>query len=230
MAEILSATLGTLVSPITFSVSHTHANTPSRQSTLFSFLHCLLLKFSLLSHCLYLFLSPTLFLSLYFCFFFISRSSSLHPSFLHKAFPPSVCGNTASLSLSPFFDESLLLATVDISENVVERFVSDFRAEFALDFTISKFVRSEYRAEFLSVDQPAQTARPTDPADVEALRAMVREGGWVSEFSTCTVAEKNFPSMRRVQKASFVDDKLAVSLCLTDGFRRRAMSQTVDDS
>lgn len=168
-----------------------------------------LLPLSSLYHCLTTFFCFTLFLSLHFCFFSLSVFASLYSPLLQKNKP-------ASLSRPPIFAYSLLPTEFSKRENAVEAPVSSCSAQSGLVFTVFNFVRTEYRADVLNIDQPTQTAGLSNPAHVEPPCAVVYEGRWVSEFSAFSVADKSPPVERRIYLPPPVDAKLAVPLYLTD--------------
>lgn len=79
-------------------------------------------------------------------------------------------------SLCSFFNESLLLTAMDKFEDVVKVSIPEFSAQSGRDFTIFDFVITEYRADVLSVNRPARTARLTDSAYIKTVRTAVGEG------------------------------------------------------
>lgn len=138
-----------------------------------------------------------------------------------------VCNEPPSPSPPLIFDESPMPAEVDKTEDVVEVPISDSPDESRRVPTVSDFVETDYKADFLHIDQPAQIARLTDPAHVQIIRAMVREGRCASKFSAFSVAGKNLLSKHRVEPPPLAEAKPAVLLFLIGGFHRRSMSQTV---
>lgn len=65
---------------------------------------------------------------------------------------------------------------VEKSEDLVVVSVINSSEKLERVLTIFDFMKTKYSADFRDFDQPANTARLTDPAHAEALRAMVREG------------------------------------------------------
>lgn len=97
-------------------------------------------------------------------------------------------------------------------------------------FTVSDFMKTEYRADVDNADHPAQAARLIDPVHVEKLRTMLCKSRGLSDLGVFSVAEKSPPADRGSVCPLVVDGSLTVPLYLIDGFQRRAMSKTVDDS
>lgn len=186
MAEIFSVTFHTLSTPVAVSVHHTHTETLSGQSDV------LLLATAVV--CFLVSLSLPLSLSLAHLFSFLGISYS----FPISVFSPlnsffRQIDEAMSLSLPLIFDESPLPTAGDNSKDLVKAFVWHSSAELGVFSTILDFVGTEYKAEVLNIDQPAQTARLIGPAQVEIVPSLLRVGRCVSKFSTFSVAEKNSP-------------------------------------
>lgn len=162
---------------------------------------------SSLYHCLYRFLSLFLAIS---ASISTTLSYSRHSLSLQMAFSLPFCNVPALLSPSPIFGESALPPEVEKREDVVENPISDSTAECERVFAINESVRTEYRADVPHIDQPAHTARLTDSSQVENIRAMVRNGTWVSTFTAFSVAEKNPLAERHLQPPTLVNGKLTV--------------------
>lgn len=68
----------------------------------------------------------------------------------------------------------MMLATSGKSEDTVEAPVSLSSDESGRIFTISDFLRTEYKADTLNNEHSAQNVLVNDPAHFEAPRAMIR--------------------------------------------------------
>lgn len=120
-------------------------------------------------------------------------------------------------------------ASADTATNVVEVPVSTTIIP-PPDLKISNFEKMKYRSEVLNADHFTQAASRTHSNHVEKVCTVVRVSSWVNGLGSFSVAKKNTPSDCFSVCVSAVNGKLEVPLYLFDGFHRRAMSRTINDS
>lgn len=144
--------------------------------------------------------------------------------------PPLTWRLERGLSPAPLHPQKVpSLAPIDTAIYVVKVSVSTISTNLLPVFKISDFERTEYRADVLNADHPAQAVRLTDLDRVEKLRNMFRESSRVSDFGSFSMAKKNALSDRLSVPRLAVYGKLAVPLFFVNGFHRRAMSTIVND-
>lgn len=113
--------------------------------------------------------------------------------------------------------------------SVVEVPVSDALAKQV--FNMGDYNREEYKCDIRDAEDPGEIARFINTRHVEKLRHLVRNGGWIENYSSFAVAEKSPPSCRVTTPPPVRDGKLQIPLYLIDGrHRREMMTGTEDDS
>lgn len=103
----------------------------------------------------------------------------------------------SSLATLSVLEKSLPPALVGTATDIVEISVSRTFAAPVPEFKVFVLTKARYGAVVCDIEQPAHATRVVDSTCVEALRTVVREGRWVTQLGSLSVAEKSPLQSRR---------------------------------